>query len=71
MICTKCNSDGVLNHANGKPFYYCKVCKTEIEATQDPNNQPLCPMEDDDITGDIDFDKELDDWFFDILKGIP
>jgi hypothetical protein len=30
MICKKCNNTGVLNSANNKEFYYCRVCKEEI-----------------------------------------
>lgn len=30
MMCSKCNKVGILNSANGKDFYYCRTCKTEI-----------------------------------------
>ena len=30
MICSKCSNPGVLNNANGKEFYYCRVCRDEI-----------------------------------------
>lgn len=30
MICSKCKDPGILNHANGKEFYYCRTCKVEI-----------------------------------------
>lgn len=30
MICSKCNNQGVENHALGKPFWYCRTCKDEI-----------------------------------------
>lgn len=30
MICPNCKESGVLNHANGIEFYYCRTCKIEI-----------------------------------------
>jgi hypothetical protein len=31
MICTKCKTEGILNVANNQEFYFCQVCRTEIE----------------------------------------
>lgn len=39
MICSKCNTEGVLNTVLGKDFYYCRTCKDEIRL--EPTFQPL------------------------------
>lgn len=36
MICSKCNTEGVLNTVLGKDFYYCRTCKDEIQL-ESPN----------------------------------
>lgn len=36
MICPKCQDSGILNHANGIEFYYCRTCKIEISLEEAP-----------------------------------
>lgn len=36
MTCPKCKKTGILNQANGKDFYYCRVCKEEIFLEETP-----------------------------------
>lgn len=66
MICPKCKNEGVLNHAAGQHFYYCRTCKDEIlleEAVDEPNGNVKF--------GDIDLrDKDAENMIKDwMLKG--
>lgn len=56
MVCSKCNSNGTLNHANGKEFYYCKNCKIEIVLEENPTAEKdadLTQQEIDEIFNDF------------------
>lgn len=48
MICTVCNNDGIQNTANGKDFWYCRTCKTEIFAVE------IKKMSEDDLLKEIE-----------------
>lgn len=47
MLCTKCNSEAVENHALGNKFWYCRTCKEEISTKA--GNMTLSEQEMDDI----------------------
>jgi hypothetical protein len=46
MICQKCDVVGILTEANGKPYYFCRSCRTEImleEVVVELPNAPAMP----------------------------
>jgi hypothetical protein len=58
MICRNCDVVGVLAHANGKPYYFCRSCRTEImlEEVVAPKQVPTPAMSE-----QLEFEFSMDD----------
>jgi len=71
MICKKCNETGILNHANNKPFYYCRTCKIEItleikETSVKSTSKKVWPIQK--LVDDLDLNRTIDPKDLDALN---